>query len=253
MPPLSAFQRSRSTRVASRALAGAAIGLGVLSAWPVERAAAEAKKKAPLSTFEHGCRVQSPQQFLFRRTYIKKRISNPAKHERALRYLVAHYGNAGDPMTTAWNPKEAATQAKTVRFFGLPVSVHEKIAPALGCVEKRIQKTCTGKARYTPHALGGFRASNTYRGSEVSNHLLGIAIDVDPDRNPCCGCVDPWPNNPICQSPAKSAHERAALTKCWVRAFERFGFDWLGHDELQDTMHFEFLADPDRILRKKKK
>jgi hypothetical protein len=33
-----------------------------------------------------------------------------------------------------------------------------------------------------------------------------------------------------------------------VQAFERFGFYWLGHDALQDTMHFEFLGDPDRIL-----
>jgi hypothetical protein len=34
-----------------------------------------------------------------------------------------------------------------------------------------------------------------------------------------------------------------------VHAFERYGFYWLGHDVLQDTMHFEFLGDPDRIVR----
>ena len=27
---------------------------------------------------------------------------------------------------------------------------------------------------------------------------------------------------------------------------------WLGHDALQDTMHFEFLGDPDRILTESK-
>jgi hypothetical protein len=259
MPPAPSSRTPRAPRDlgswAARALAAAGIGFGVLAAWPAGReASAETKKKAaPQVVYEHGCRVQSPQQFLFRRTYVKQRITNPSKHDRALRYLVGHYGNAGDPMTTAWNPKEAASQAKSVRFFGLPVSVHEKIAPALACVEKRIATTCTGKTtRYTPHALGGFRTSNTYRGNEVSNHLLGIAIDVDPDRNPCCNCVDPWPNHPICQSAAKTARERSALTKCWIRSFERFGFDWLGHDELQDTMHFEFLGDPERIKRQQK-
>ncbi len=83
---------------------------------------------------------------------------------------------------------------------------------------------------------------------EISNHLLGIAIDIDPERNPCCGCVDPWPSNPICKN-AGPVYKRTALPKCWISAFERFGFDWLGHDILEDTMHFEFLGDPDKITK----
>jgi hypothetical protein len=134
--------------------------------------------------------------------------------------------------------------------MGLTLTVHEKIAPALACVEKRIEKTCRGAQRYTPRAVGGFRGANTYRGAEISNHLFGVAVDIDPDRNPCCGCVDPWPSNPLCKVKVKSAYERTALPKCWIRSFERFGFDWLGHDELEDTMHFEFLGDPDRITRR---
>ena len=27
-----------------------------------------------------------------------------------------------------------------------------------------------------------------------------------------------------------------------------YGFYWLGHDALEDTMHFEFLGDPEQIL-----
>ena len=38
-----------------------------------------------------------------------------------------------------------------------------------------------------------------------------------------------------------------AMPKSWVDTFERFGFYWLGHDVLQDTMHFEFLGDPDKV------
>mgnify|MGYP003513888378 CR=1 FL=1 len=73
-----------------------------------------------------------------------------------------------------------------------------------------------------------------------------IAIDIDPDRNPCCGCVDPWPNHRYCKSGAKSVFEKTELTRCWIDSFERHGFYWLGHDSLEDTMHFEYLGDPDR-------
>ncbi len=205
-----------------------------------------ADAKGGAAGLENGARAQPPQRFLLRRTFVRKRIVNTAKHDRALRYLAEHYGNAGDPRTIAWNPDAASNHRVTVRFFGLPVSVHEKIAPALAAVEKYIGKNCKGRARYKPAAVGGFRDANTYRGREVSNHLFGIAIDIDPDLNPCCGCVEPWPTNPRCQS-GHDAYDRAALTKCWVKGFERYGFDWLGHDELEDTMHFEFLGDPDLI------
>ncbi len=47
-----------------------------------------------------------------------------------------------------------------------------------------------------------------------------------------------------CRRPADSPFDRADLPECWVRVFERFGFYWLGWDEMQDTMHFEFLGQP---------
>src|SRR5262249_29567580 len=170
------------------------------------------------------------------------------KHAVALRWLVERYGHADDEVTLRWNGTAAASHAKTVHFMGMPISIHAKIAPALAAVEKRLTHTCTGGSRYTPRAIGGFRTANTYRGVEVSNHLLGIAIDIDPERNPCCGCVDPWPTNPICKKRGP-VYKRTALPRCWIQSFERFGFDWLGHDKLEDTMHFEFLGDPDRITR----
>lgn len=215
--------------------------------------AAEAKEHAASSakaTYEYGCLVQPPQSFLERRTFVKKGQVQPTKHVRALKYFAERFGNAGDDATTKWNSHEASADAKTVKFFGQPISINAKIVPALACVEKRIRKTCTGKSSYTPRAVGGFRTSNTYRGGEVSNHLFGIAVDIDPDRNPCCGCVDPWPSSPLCKdAKSKPVYERTALPKCWVKAFEHFGFDWLGHDELEDTMHFEFLGDPDKIKK----
>jgi D-alanyl-D-alanine carboxypeptidase len=241
-----------SRRRLARALTAAAVGLLALGFADLPKnPSAEAKERAggrSKGTFEYGCRVQAPQKSLMRRSFLHKGILDAKKQTAAVRYLTERYGKVDSDITAQWSSTSALAQAKTVRFMGLPVSIHAKIAPALACVEKRIQKTCTGGSRYTPHAIGGFRAANTYRGIEVSNHLFGIAIDIDPERNPCCGCVDPWPSNPICKNQGP-VFKRTALPKCWVRAFERFGFDWLGYDTLEDTMHFEFLGDPDKIKR----
>ena len=246
----SAVRRGSRAPWARAATAGAAAALA-LAVWP--DGAGDADAKEPPATYEYGCRVQPPQKFLERRSFMKGRSVDAGKHLKALKYLATHYGNAGDATTPGWNGDGAASHAKTVSFFGLHISVHEKVAPALTCVEKRIRDNCHGRSGYTPRAIGGFRSSNTYRGPEVSNHLFGIALDIDPDRNPCCGCVDPWPTSPLCQQQVKSAYERTAMPKCWIKSFERYGFDWLGHDTLEDTMHFEFLGDPDEIKKPKKK
>jgi hypothetical protein len=233
----------------ARALWLGGLALLALGPWDLGGTpAAEAKERA--GTFEHGCRVQKPQGFLERRSFVRKRVLDPVRHAKAVRYLAERYGHVGDPETKRWADTHAREHTKTVSFFGLPIAIHERVAPALACVEKRIRTTCTDKkSRYTPKALGGFRDANTYRGPEISNHLLGIAIDIDPDRNPCCGCVDPWPSHPLCKVEGKTAYQRTALPKCWIQSFERFGFDWLGHDELEDTMHFEFLGAPERIKK----
>jgi hypothetical protein len=243
-----------SSRGLARGLTAAAIGLLAIGLADLGTSA-EAKEpagkggkggKGGKSAFEYGCRVQGPQKFLERRSFLQKGVLDLRKQAAAVRYLTDHYGQVDDDAIAQKSSRSALAQAKTVRFMGLPISIHQKIAPALACVEKRITRSCTGSSRYTPRAIGGFRSSNTYRGAEVSNHLFGVAIDIDPDRNPCCGCVDPWPSNPVCKNTGP-VYARTALPKCWVRSFERFGFDWLGHDTLEDTMHFEFLGDPDRI------
>lgn len=237
-----------SARAAARALVAAAIGLIAIGPLSGGEPAAFAKGGGKKAIFEYGARVQAPQKFLERRSFLNHGSLELKKHQHAMRYLVERYGNADDEVTTRWNAQAAHNHAKTVHFMGMPISVHAKIAPALAAVEKRITKTCTGSQRYTPRAVGGFRTSNTYRGVEISNHMFGIAIDIDPDKNPCCGCVDPWPTNPICKNQGPVT-KRTSLSKCWIQSFERFGFDWLGHDTLEDTMHFEFLGDPDRITR----
>ncbi len=189
------------------------------------------------------CRTQRPLKFLIRSQFVRGGVVQPAEHARALKYRVTTYGHVPGAPYEKLNPRSAASQVIGATFFGLPLRLHEKVVPALQCVERRLERTCRGPGKsYTPRAVGGLRAANTYRGGEVSNHLFGIAIDLDPERNPCCGCVAPWPDNPRCKRP--SVWERTSLTKCWVESFERYGFYWLGRDKLEDTMHFEYLAKP---------
>jgi hypothetical protein len=230
---------------AATALAALAIAGPLASIGGAGTAEADTKR----GVFDSGCRVQPPQTFLERRSFVRERILDRKKHERALRYLSERYGNAGDPITTRYSAESAYSHKTTVEFMGLPITVHEAIAPALACVEKYVRRSCTGRSRYVPKAIGGFRTQDTYRDVEVSNHMFGIAIDIDPDRNPCCRCVEPWPSHPLCKVKAVKPEQRAALPRCWIAGFQRFGFDWLGHDQLEDTMHFEFLGDPDRIKR----
>ena len=193
------------------------------------------------------CPTQNPLSFLIRSNFVKHGALNAAAHERALKYRAEHYGNIPGLNLERFNKEKAYASAVSVRFMGLPLQVHKKVAPALRCVERYLKRTCKAPhERYVPRAVGGFRQSNTYRGGEISNHLFGIAIDIDPDRNPCCGCVSPWPDHPACRSSSDTVFERTALPRCWIDGFERFGFYWLGRDPgLRDTMHFEFLGDPE--------
>jgi hypothetical protein len=190
------------------------------------------------------CNEQAPQDFLIRSHFLKEKDGN----QRAIQWRTEHYGwfrPFGKPGPDA-QPPSASVVATT--FMGLPVRMHRKVVPALMCVEEDIKRTCADHP-YTAHALGGIRFRNTYRGGEVTNHIFGIAIDIDPAINTCCGCVPPWNDAPACKRQAKTEYDRMAMPECWVHAFERYGFYWLGHDVLRDTMHYEFLGDPDRILK----
>lgn len=135
-------------------------------------------------------------------------------------------------------------QIKQTSFFGLTVLLHERAHEPLACVEKWIRANCTDD--YKPENLSGWRARHTYKGDEISNHVMGIAIDIDPTKNSCCGCQGSWAKSPLCSNVNDAGTGEYALPRCWIEAFERHGWYWLGCDPaLRDTMHFEFLADPE--------
>lgn len=198
------------------------------------------------------CNEQPPQDFLIRGNYVPTLQSSPADvarrralHDRAVEYRTREYGYVEDFGEERWNPIPPEDTLYTGSFFGLRVRMNNRVLSALQCVETAIQQTCDDA--YRPQVAEGFRAENKFHNDEISNHAYGIAIDLDFHLNPCCGCVAKISDRPLCKTEA-SAYERTVVPRCWIDAFERFGFYWLGHDALEDTMHFEFLGDPDRIL-----
>jgi D-alanyl-D-alanine carboxypeptidase len=212
---------------------------------PSLRAAADVATPAAESAPRSACNEQPPQDFLVRGNFLK---GGEEALRRAIQYRTETYGYFKGFGHAAPDAPSPSTFVVSTTFMDLPVRMHRKVVPALRCVEVEIKQSCTDHP-YTPQALAGIRFRNTYRGGEVTNHIYGIAIDVDPARNTCCGCVPPWNDAPACKRPSKTEYDRMAMPECWVHAFERYGFYWLGHDRLRDTMHFEFLGDPDRIVR----
>jgi len=200
------------------------------------------------------CREQPAQDFLLREGQIAK-IGAPAPERRAIEaarkrsidYRTRHYGRFPGVGNRADNAHPPRFYAKLTKFMGLPVLLNEKVLPALACVEAALRRECR-EHPYQPKQVGGLRLDNTFKDYEISNHVYGIAIDIDPDLNPCCHCVGKWSERDACKKTVSSPFERMAMPKCWVDVFERYGFHWLGHDELEDTMHFEFLGEPEKIL-----
>ena len=199
------------------------------------------------------CREQAPQPFLVRGHYVyrpdagwEEAQRRKKRHRAAIEYRTRHYGYVDGFGEPTWNRHEPKDFTAAGRFFGIRVRMNRKVLVALGCVEQAIVRTCGAEA-YVPEVLDGLRTRNTFHDGEVSNHTYGIALDVDPNKNSCCGCVWPLSDWPRCREPVSSPFERTGIPRCWVEAFERYGFYWLGNDALEDTMHFEFLGDPNKI------
>lgn len=200
------------------------------------------------------CNEQDPQDFLIRAHWQAKRYMERDEirarrrvHARAIRFRTEHYGFFEGFGRPEWNDRTPMQNAVGLRLFDRPIRLNRAIVPAARCVEQEIARSCSDD--YQPRRLSGIRDRNTYHNGEVSNHVYGVAVDLDPRQNTCCNCVAEWRQHPLCQNQPDSIFERMVMPECWVRSFEKYGFYWLGHDRLMDTMHFEFLGDPDHILR----
>jgi hypothetical protein len=226
---------------------GVAISTGTSSRGRAQDAAGAAPEPVP------ACNEQPPQDFLVRGNFVTKARYGDEEnrrrrdiHNRAIRYRTENYGYFEGFGNSEWNAHTPSENAVGTRIFGLRVRLNSRILPAVRCAEQAVIQSCTATP-YTPVRLSGLRTRNTYHNGEVSNHVYGIALDIDPHLNTCCHCVAEWAEHPLC-SREGTVFDRMAMPECWVRQFQRYGFYWLGDDALQDTMHFEFLGDPNHIL-----
>jgi hypothetical protein len=227
---------------------------GVVSRLPAQEAPDERTWRETAAEGAIPCAEQAPQDFLIRSNWVVKHRRMDRDEigrrrrlaARAVRYRTEHYGYFEGFGEASWNPRTPMDNAVGLRLFGRRVRLNRRIVDAARCAEMAIARSCEDD--YQPRRLSGIRDRNTYHNGEVSNHVYGIAVDLDPSLNTCCNCVKQWREHPLCQATPDSIFDRMVMPECWVRSFERYGFYWLGHDRLMDTMHFEFLGDPDRIL-----
>ena len=166
---------------------------------------------------------------------------HPLPH-RALRLLPAlrraRLRTRRHQATTPRRRRSSASPSRSIAGFSRP-------SPAS---KRKSEGTCAD-VPYQPARLSGLRTRNTFHNHEVSNHVYGIAIDIDPDLNTCCGCTRRW-RRPPAVPPRGRLHLRAdGHARVLGARLRALWLHWLGHDALQDTMHFEFLANPEQILR----
>jgi hypothetical protein len=135
-------------------------------------------------------------------------------------------------VATYGGPAAAAAQQVRIRFLGMPVRVHKKIARALARVDERLaqaQKADAGLGRFLRRLSGGFAARKIAGTERTSAHAFGIAIDLGKSES------DYWRwqrDKPL------RWHNR--FPQAIVDAFEAEGFIWGGRWYHYDTMHFEY-------------
>jgi len=133
---------------------------------------------------------------------------------------------------TYGGPGKVAAEQVRIRFLGMPVRVHKKIAPALARVADHLtlaRKADPGLERFLRRLSGGFAARKIAGTERTSAHAFGIAIDLDKSES------DYWR-----WQKTKPLRWHNRFPQAIVDAFEAEGFIWGGRWYHYDTMHFEY-------------
>ena len=173
--------------------------------------------------------LQEPQEFL-KRSYYRypgcKGKECSKRHQAVHEYRTKNYGRFKKVGKAKWNDKTPKDYCQKTTFMGIKVTLNKRIIPAVKCVERELQTQCQECVKseeypneckknypYKPKRLSGQRYRNSFKGSEVSNHVYGIALDMDPSKNTCCGCVAKWRAHPMCKKDLQ-VHERMIMPVC---------------------------------------
>lgn len=112
----------------------------------------------------------------------------------------------------------------TVNVGGVTTRVHERAA----AVFERLGAALIALG-YQPRVVGGYNCRPIANSNTISSHAWGLAIDVDPSRNPQYATGTP-------------------IEKVAAKAIADAGLDgivgWGGRWSSPDAMHFEIVGDP---------
>lgn len=118
------------------------------------------------------------------------------------------------------------TNLTTYNLFGSQITVNARIVPFLDSVQKDVSAANTG---YTFDNVQTYNYRSKRGGGGLSTHSWGIAIDINPDRNPYQ--LGNW-GDPQTDIPPNI-----------VDIFRQYGFQWGGDWAGQrDAMHFEWYG-----------
>lgn len=126
------------------------------------------------------------------------------------------------PMRIAWDTKVTVSK----------IQVHKLVAPKLQAALQEILDTY-GLPEIQRLGIDLFGGCYNYRkmrgGSDWSRHAWGIAIDLDPARNPL-------------KASSKTAQFAKPAYKKMIEIFYKHGFKGLGPEKNYDWMHFEIAS-----------
>ncbi len=126
--------------------------------------------------------------------------------------------------------EEVLSQLVEVELQGWPVWVHWRMAPAVERVNERLKEV----SYQIDEPVDCFFWSEIPGTGVMSRHSFGIALDINPSSNPCCGVTQSCRcyNDLITDMPAD-----------FVQAFTSEGFEWGGDwSDHPDPMHFEWTG-----------
>lgn len=114
----------------------------------------------------------------------------------------------------------------TYNLFGHEVSVNDRIVPFLDSVQKDVNAAKTG---YSFNDVQTYNYRSKRSGSGQSLHSWGIALDINPSRNPYQ--IGNW------------GPPQTDIPQPIIDIFQKYGFFWGGNWPGQpDTMHFEWYG-----------
>lgn len=118
------------------------------------------------------------------------------------------------------------TNLMTYSLFGKEVTINKNIAPSLDNIQKEVNALNTG---YSFDDIQTLNYRSKRGGGGLSLHSFGIAIDINPSRNPL--------------QPGKRSEIQMDIPESIINAFRKNGFfwggDWTGY---ADPMHFEWYG-----------